>query len=135
MPTISCGAGRCMLTYYESRGLLNFNQVDNKWEIWGDPEDIEIVPNEVNAGFISDIRRLMDLRAANLDPETGAVEVEVIDDDQDPPLLKPKSVMPSHRTSAPDIEEARKVSRTRILASAGPISRLIAFWPPSPYVE
>jgi len=47
-------------------------------------------------------------------------------------LLKPKSGMPSQRTATPLIAAARSVSRTRIAASSGPISRPIAFWPPSP---
>ncbi len=59
MPALSCGGGRCMLTYYESRGLLGANDT--------------ILPTDLSptTGFISGLDRLLDLRATLLDPLTG----------------------------------------------------------------
>ncbi|MGB2714674.1 MAG: Ig-like domain-containing protein [Vicinamibacterales bacterium] len=61
MPRLAFGGGRLLLTYYESRGFMQGDQ---------------IVPADVTPpapGFISGIDRIMDLRAAVLNPVTGAL--------------------------------------------------------------
>ena len=65
MPALSCGGGRCMLTYYESRGHLVENAGSDSLE-----QDI-LAQDLSSTGFISGIDRVMDLRAALLDPATG----------------------------------------------------------------
>ena len=64
MPALSYGGGRVMLAYYESRGFFQA------------PPSEAIVPADVtgSGGFIAGIDRLMDVRAAVLDPATGAVQ-------------------------------------------------------------
>ena len=61
MPKLAFGGGRLLLTYYESRGFMQGDQ---------------IVPADVTPpapGFISGIDRIMDLRAAVLNTSTGAL--------------------------------------------------------------
>ncbi|HSN54613.1 MAG TPA: sialidase family protein, partial [Candidatus Sulfomarinibacteraceae bacterium] len=64
MPKLSFGGGRLMLAYYESRGrIANYGT------------DAEVILPEAGVspytGFISGYDRLLDLRAALLDPATG----------------------------------------------------------------
>ncbi len=59
MPKLGFGAGQLMLTYYESRGLADFTT-----------DTIAEIDLSTN-GFIAGYRRLLDLRAAVLDPATG----------------------------------------------------------------
>ena len=60
MPFLSFGGGRLALVYYESRGLLGGG-------------DIGIQDQDISSatGFISGIDRVVDFRAALLDPSTG----------------------------------------------------------------
>lgn len=61
MPKLAFGGGRLLLIYYESRGFMQSDQ---------------IVPADVTPpapGFISGIDRIMDLRAAVLNPATGGL--------------------------------------------------------------
>ena len=60
MPWLSFGGGRLALVYYESRGLLGGGDIGI--------QDQDISPS---TGFISGIDRLVDFRAALLDPSTG----------------------------------------------------------------
>jgi hypothetical protein len=64
MPSLSSGGGRVMLAYYESRGFF---------QTW--PSEL-IVPADItgSGGFIAGMDRLMDVRAAVLDPATGAIQ-------------------------------------------------------------
>jgi hypothetical protein len=59
MPRLRFGGGRLMLSYYESRGLADY-ATDTIAEV-------DLGSN----GFISGVRRLLDLRSAVLDPATG----------------------------------------------------------------
>ena len=64
MPWLSYGGGRLALVYYESRGILG--------GIGGiGIQDQDLSPS---TGFISGIDRVVDFRAALLDPATGQVE-------------------------------------------------------------
>jgi len=60
MPWLSFGGGRMALVYYESRGLLGGGDIGI--------QDQDISPT---TGFISGIDRVVDFRAALLDPATG----------------------------------------------------------------
>jgi VCBS repeat-containing protein len=60
MPWLSFGGGRLALVYYESRGLLGGGDIGI--------QDQDISPS---TGFISGIDRVVDFRAALLDPSTG----------------------------------------------------------------
>ncbi len=66
MPKLSFGGGRLMLAYYESRGRIgNYGSgTDNEWI----ETDADVSPYTT---FISGYDRVLDLRAALLDPATG----------------------------------------------------------------
>jgi len=64
MPSLSCGGDRLMLTYLESRGYLVENELNGK-------QNIALSDLTPISGFISGIDRVMDLRAALIDPVTG----------------------------------------------------------------
>jgi hypothetical protein len=66
MPKLSFGGGRLLLSYYESRGLLGQDPAGNETFL---PADTSPPQN----GFIKGIDRVMDLRAALLDPSSGAL--------------------------------------------------------------
>ncbi|HVS62060.1 MAG TPA: Ig-like domain-containing protein [Thermoanaerobaculia bacterium] len=59
MPKLRFGGGRLLMTYYESRGLADY------------ASDTIAEVDLGGIGFISGIRRLLDLRAAVLDPASG----------------------------------------------------------------
>ena len=61
MPRLSYGAGRLLLAYYESRGVIT------------GPDSISPLDVSPTTSFISGIDRVLDFRAAVLDPATGQV--------------------------------------------------------------
>jgi len=63
MPSLSCGLGRCLLIFSESRGFL----VEDGFG----EQRIELYDLSTSSGFISGIDRMMDMRAARIDPLSG----------------------------------------------------------------
>ena len=66
MPKLSFGGGRLMLAYYESRGRIA-NYGSGTYSEWIEP-DADVSPYTT---FISGYDRVLDFRAALLDPATG----------------------------------------------------------------
>jgi hypothetical protein len=69
MPWLSFGGGRLALAYYESRGLYTPSAIDP--ETWDPVEAIQPEDVSLSTGFISGIERVVDFRAALLDPSSG----------------------------------------------------------------
>ena len=71
MPKLSFGGGQLMVSFYESRGKIAANNGNEFF----DYEAIEIGPQELAGEFwMSGYDRVVDLRAALLDPQTGGLE-------------------------------------------------------------
>ena len=65
-PDLSFGGGRLMLAYLESRGVAGIDLGTGEETV----QELDLSPT----GYISDYRRVMDVRAAVLNPATGVTE-------------------------------------------------------------
>jgi len=77
MPKLSFGGGQPMLSFYESRGWIAYDGDGNEYFDY-DYGSIEVGPEILGESWMSGYYRVVDLRAALLDKDTGELESQSI---------------------------------------------------------